>query len=234
MAASNVVPIEMNLGGPRGVYAYLVTAGRPFVIDTGVPGNAPRILDTMRHAHIAPSDLALILITHGHTDHTGSAWDLKQATGAPVAIHALDAPALEAGDSMPVIGRTPEAQRLVEQMAASRADRLLAMHALTADVVIDRDRSLTDLGIAGRVIHTPGHTPGGLTVLLETGEAFVGDLIGGDPMRPGMPGLPFFAADTRELEASIRRVIELAPSVVYAGHEGPFTLEQLREAFGED
>jgi glyoxylase-like metal-dependent hydrolase (beta-lactamase superfamily II) len=224
-----VVPINLASGGPRGLFAYLVRAGRPIIVDAGTPGNAPRILEALSAEGIDPHDVALILITHGHTDHTGSAADLKEATGAPVAIQALDAPALEAGDSMPVVGRTPAAQRLVEQMAAGRAERLLAMKPLTPDIVVDEERSLADLGIAARLIHTPGHTPGGLTLLLDSGEAIVGDLIATGP--EGRADLPYFADDVPALEDSIRRVIEAAPTIVYAGHEGPFTLEQLREAF---
>lgn len=231
MESDVVVPIMIGMGGPRGVFAYLVRAERPMLIDAGIPDSAPQILEILAAEGIDPHDLGLILITHGHTDHTGSAWELKQATGAPVAIQRADAYALERGESAPVVGRTPQAQAFIDGMAARRAERAAAVTGFPPDVIIDEEASLEDFGVHGRAIHMPGHTEGGLVVLLDSGEALVGDLVGADASNAHVPAPAMFAVNADEMDASIRRIVSLEPRVVYAGHAGPFTIEQMRRAF---
>lgn len=63
-------------------------------MDTGNPGRPDRILARLAECGVAPGDMRLILLTHGHVDHFGSAAELCERTGAPVAIHALDAEAV--------------------------------------------------------------------------------------------------------------------------------------------
>jgi hydroxyacylglutathione hydrolase len=232
MEGSTVVPIPISLGGPRTVDAFLVRGSRPILVDTGVPGMAPRILEALTAEGVDPRDVALILITHAHTDHTGSLPELVEATGAPVIVQRMDAPALEAGESAPVVGRTPEAQASIDQMAQRRAERAKAMRGVTPSVVVEEELSLAPYGIAGRVIHTPGHTEGGLTLLLDSAEAIVGDLIGSEPADPSVPAPAMYAVNAAEMDESIRRVIAERPERVYTGHAGSFTLEQLVAAFG--
>jgi glyoxylase-like metal-dependent hydrolase (beta-lactamase superfamily II) len=77
--------------------------------------------------------------------------------------------------------------------------------AANADVVLgDEELSLADYGIPARIIPTSGHSMGSVSVLLETGDAFVGDLaMNGFPLRLG-PGLPIFAEDMTKVKKSWR------------------------------
>ena len=77
MPAIRVTPIRSLVAN-----AYLLQADRTVLVDTGNPGNAPRILQAMNRAGVRPRDLALILLTHGHLDHFGSIHELVAATGA--------------------------------------------------------------------------------------------------------------------------------------------------------
>ncbi len=61
------------------------------IVDAGMPHQANRILRRIRALGHSPQDVRLILITHGHIDHAGSALALKRATGAPIALHRGDA-----------------------------------------------------------------------------------------------------------------------------------------------
>jgi glyoxylase-like metal-dependent hydrolase (beta-lactamase superfamily II) len=71
------------------------------LVDTGNPGKADRILERLAKRGVAPDDIRLILVTHGHVDHFGSAAELRERTGAPVAVHALDAEAVRQGIHRP-------------------------------------------------------------------------------------------------------------------------------------
>ena len=234
MPAQTVVPITFGQGGPRTVSAFIVTGDRPFLVDTGTPGNAPAILGRLDELGIPAEEIALIVITHAHPDHAGSAADLQVATNAPVLAQRMDAEAMDVGASEPVAGRTPGAQELVKQIEARRA----AMPdgpiypPVQPGIIVDDEHDLASLGIAARVIHTPGHTRGGLTVLLGNGEAITGDLVGSEGADPRVPALAFFATDEAAMQKSIAQVLVTRPSVVHTCHDGSFTLAELQDALG--
>jgi hydroxyacylglutathione hydrolase len=62
-----VVPLPLSISN-----AYLLLGDRPVLVDAGKPGEEEKLLDSLHQHGIAPSDLALVVLTHGHTDHTGA------------------------------------------------------------------------------------------------------------------------------------------------------------------
>jgi glyoxylase-like metal-dependent hydrolase (beta-lactamase superfamily II) len=92
--------------------------------------------------------------------------------------------------------------------------------------------SLVDFGIPGRAIPTPGHSPGSVSILLDSGEAFVGDLaMNRLPLRRS-PGLPIFADDPDEVIRSWHRLLELGVKIVYPAHGKPFPADVMRRVLG--
>ncbi|NTV58665.1 MAG: hypothetical protein HGA74_15485 [Deltaproteobacteria bacterium] len=76
---------------------------------------------------------------------------------------------------------------------------------LPVDLILgDEGLSLEPYGIAGQVIHTPGHTQGSVSILLEGGHALVGDLAMAMPPLRFRPGLSTFGSDMETLKASAR------------------------------
>jgi glyoxylase-like metal-dependent hydrolase (beta-lactamase superfamily II) len=92
------------------------------------------------------------------------------------------------------------------------------------DVVLGNEGlSLEKYGIPGKVIHTPGHTLGSVSVLLETGDAFVGCMThNGIPFRI-KPGLPIFAEDLPKLRDSWRSLLEQGAETIYPAHGDSFS-----------
>jgi len=80
---------------------------------------------------------------------------------------------------------------------------------VTIDLVLDDEEfQLEPWGISGKVLYTPGHTSGSMSVLLDNVQAFVGDLaMNGLPMRIG-PGMPFLAEDTNVIKKSWRVLLD--------------------------
>jgi len=72
------------------------------------------------------------------------------------------------------------------------------------------------------VIPVPGHTPGSIAILLDSGEAIVGDIAMRMIGRSKKPGRPILAWDLALNEESVRRLAALNPRLVYSGHGGPF------------
>jgi len=227
--------VQINIGQ---VNVFLVRgAAGCILVDAGNPDQADVILERLASYGVAPGDVRLILITHGHIDHFGSAAALRERTDAPVAVHALDADDLrqvaneqdspqQGGGLVTFLMRTPFLRRILG------LDRLSPCE---PDILLEGAESrLDEYGVAGRVILTPGHTHGSVSVLLDSGEAIVGDMVMGKLM--GLirrPGPPLIACDLEQNRASIRRLLDLAPHTVYVGHGGPFSAEAVSRFIGQ-
>jgi glyoxylase-like metal-dependent hydrolase (beta-lactamase superfamily II) len=208
-----VVPIPLSY-----VQTFLLRGERPILVDTGTPRCEDRIEQTLRAAGVNLRELALILITHGHTDHFGSAAALRARSGAPVAIHAADAAALRSGRNPALPGRG-----LFAAVGALVTRFQPAPPSLEPDILLTGETDLAAWGVAGRVIPTPGHTPGSVSIWLESGDLLIGDLAMGGFRGPGRLGQPFIVADAAQLRTSQQAMAALAPARVWTSHGGPFS-----------
>lgn len=218
---TEVIPISLG-----GAHAFLLKGQRSILVDTGTPGNAEIILRVLKARGVAPRDVSLILITHGHSDHFGSAFALRQATGAPVMIHQADAEALR-------IGRNPilSSDSWLGKLAARIIPRQIKNYVpFEPDILIESETSLAPYGVEGIIIPTPGHTAGSVSALLENGDAFVGDLLSGRILRKSRASLPVFAEDRQILIESLRGLLARHPQLLFCGHGGPFTPQQILQS----
>lgn len=224
MSRPYVVPIPMGF-----VHAFLVIQdGQAVLVDTGLPGSAPRILHAAAKHGIEPQQIKLIILTHGHTDHTGSALVVQSVCQAPIASHPLEAALLENGTNGP-LKSTTALGRLIA--SASNLESRVKPIPLHPDLFIDDGADLATFGIEARVLHTPGHTPGSLSLLASSGDALIGDLLLKTPLGFGQPSYPLFVDDFVALRASIRKVLDLNPSHLYAAHAGYIATELVRKWF---
>ena len=160
----------------------------------------------------------MILLTHGHWDHAGGAAGLRTATKAPVALHRADVDLVRRGDNG-VLRPTNLTGRLIRPFVDER------FPPFEPDVLIENEIDLRDFGVAARVLFTPGHSAGSLSVLTADGEAVIGDLLMGGWfggwLFPRSPGLHYFAEDRGQLHASIAKLLAASPRIIHPGHGGP-------------
>jgi glyoxylase-like metal-dependent hydrolase (beta-lactamase superfamily II) len=221
---ATILPIQLPLSN-----AYLVRGQHWFLIDTGAPGDASRILRAAHRQGIQPGDIAFILLTHGHVDHFGSAATLRQFTGAPIAVHQADLPYLEQG-------RNPEMAAVDLEGRLLRPFLPWSAPPLTPDIIFTDDIDLRAYGLEATVLPTPGHSPGSVALLLPDGALFAGDLLRGGYLggriMPRRPNPPFFATDLAQLWESLERVLTLPFTTMYVGHGGPLTAAAVRQRYG--
>lgn len=180
------------------------------LIDAGSPHHEQKILNKMRALN--RSDLRLIFITHAHFDHYGSAAALHQATGAPIAIHHQDACLMEQGQTPLGIVR---GRGKLARLFLPLYEKWVHFTPPKADLQLDDGDELEVFGIGGKVIHTPGHTPGSASLLVEGRIAFVGDLLSAN----GRPHAQrYYADDWEKLARSVERMKRIGPELTYTGH----------------
>ena len=233
MSDVKVLPIPVKMG-PMTVMAYALIGDRVVIVDTGVGGQAPRILEAVAGEGRALSDISLILLTHGHGDHAGSAAALREKTGAPIALGAGDEEKCLEGVDREMRGRGAVGRAMLAMIRRRQAKSGHTAGPM-ADIIVDGEFPLDGYGVDAVAVPMPGHTRGSLAVFTASGDALVGDLLGGGGRTRAEPERGVFVCDEDAMTASIMSVIARAPRLTYTGHyEQPFTLEQLESAFPDD
>lgn len=219
---SVVIPISLGM-----VSAFIVRGERTILIDTGYKGSENKILKKMIEEGINPNELSLILLTHGHDDHFGSANVLRKETGAPIAIHKYDADNIRNGCNGKLYPTGGLGKFVSLFMGSGEKSKGKGFE---PDVIIEEGLDLEEYGVKGYVIPTPGHTQGSISVALDSREIIIGDLMMAFFQRK-KPGYPVWAQDIVKVKNSIQEVMKMSPKIIYAGHGGPFTPETVMKKF---
>jgi len=191
---------------------YVVVEGKELtLIDTGMPGNAGKILNYVTKIGKQPSDISQIVLTHYHIDHAGSAYELKKATNAKIAVHEEDADFVSG------------------KKAAPKPKNILfrAFSSVIKVKPVEVDTRLKEGDKIGRliVVHSPGHTAGSICLHdVENKVLFVGDALRyKDGKLEGPPER--MTPDMSAAKQSIRKIAKLDFDLMLSGHGDPLRPE---------
>jgi hydroxyacylglutathione hydrolase len=217
-------PIKLGID-----HCYIIRDAGCIMVDGGSPGQAEGFRQALAGLSLKPRDIQLIVLTHGHWDHIGSAQAIQALTGARLALHRQEKDWLEQS-RMPVPPGVTAWGRIFGQIMALFMP-LVHIAPAKVDVVLgDEALSLAEYGIPGKIMATPGHSRGSVSIVLETGDAFVGDLAMGEfPLRLS-PGLPIFAEDMQQVRQSWRSLLDAGVKTIYPAHGTPFPADIMRRA----
>ena len=190
--------------------AYVVQGERgDLLIDAGMDADGKKLAAALAAAGEKPEDIAVIVVTHAHPDHVGGLAAMKALTGAKVVCTAEAAGCLRRGASSPIVPRTLMG-RFIDAISPE-----WKLAPVEPDLTFVDEMDLTPLGFAGKAVRMPGHSADSLCLFLDTGEAFVGDLVRGSgrDLSFGM-----FYEDEAACAESLRRVIAASPRTVHLSH----------------
>ncbi len=182
----------VNVGYDSTNYYVLGASAARLLVDVGMPGTLPKLMASLRRKDIRIQDIGYLLATHYHPDHAGLAQDIK-AQGVQLIVLEPQLPAI------------PQLKTFIKP-SMPYAD--ITLHD-TIQLAIDDSRAfLRTIGIAGSIIGTPGHSDDSVTLVLDDGGAFTGDL---PP--------PLVGADDA-VARSWQAIRSLKATTIYPGH-GP-------------
>jgi glyoxylase-like metal-dependent hydrolase (beta-lactamase superfamily II) len=218
----SIYPIQLGFD-----CCYIIQDKGTIMIDGGTPGKIKAFMKGIGKLSIRPEQIKLIVITHGHWDHISSVKDIKEKTGAKIAIHEKEKEWLEKGLKPMPPGVNLWGRFLSKAMTMCLP--LIKVPAAPVDIVIGNEGfSLAEYGISGSIIHTPGHSSGSVSVLLDTGDFFVGDMAMNEFPLSLRPGFPVFAEDYDKLKESWRKLLDQGAKTVYPSHGKPFPASIIR------
>jgi glyoxylase-like metal-dependent hydrolase (beta-lactamase superfamily II) len=195
------------VGGPeitdsRDGCIYLIKFSELLLIDTGAGWSIEKVINNIQKIGFDCKNISRILLTHCHIDHIGGVPAIKKRFGSKIYIHKLDAPPIEKGD--PILTAANWYQT--------------TFPATPVDVKFNDPEEILRIGEEKiTCLHTPGHTPGSISIYLDKDGKrilFGQDLHG--------PLLEEFGSNIEDYDRSTKKLLDLDADILCEGHFGVY------------
>jgi glyoxylase-like metal-dependent hydrolase (beta-lactamase superfamily II) len=215
-----------------GTNYYLLKCHDGFLlVDAGWVGRYGKFKKALDRLGIGIDSIKYILLTHHHHDHAALIQNIRSDTNCRVIVHKEEVDYLRRGLTFTDNTRQFNAWLKLLDKVTSPFIRLSYMPVILNgnDIIIsDDDYDLYGLtGIRARVIHTPGHSKGSLSLLLESGTCFVGDVAMNTLKIFGQRQRPVEAEDYNVVYQSWQKLIHYGAKTIYPSHGSSFVVDEL-------
>ena len=216
-----IITIRAGVGN-----VYLVIADRDFfLVDSGTSRHEKKIVKAIISRGLELSKLQFIFLTHTHYDHAGCAAFLKNMTDTKIIVHASEAENLASGYSGVPNGTNPFF-KIISFFGKRIKKPFHVFEPVEPNITLNDTFDLSKFGIHGQIIHTPGHTSGSSSLIIEN-EAFVGDTV----FNIGGFIYPPFANDEDALLNSWERLLNQDVDMYYPAHGKPVSKDKLLKEY---
>lgn len=213
----DIKTIDLNFFSPETIASYLLeTAEGPVLMETGPDTTFGNLEAGLSRLGYAPADVKHVFVTHIHLDHSGAAWRFAEA-GSTVYVHPRGAPHLV------------DPEKLLKSATMIYGDRMDELWGRVRGMDGDRVVALGDAesvsigGLEIKAFDTPGHA-GHHNAYLVRGVLFTGDVAGCRiSAGPVIPPTPPPEINVEKWHASIDRIREISPDMLYPTHFGGFS-----------
>jgi glyoxylase-like metal-dependent hydrolase (beta-lactamase superfamily II) len=215
---------DIKIIGLDFVNAYLIKAKDGFIlIDTGLPYQCERLEKELISAGCPPDRLKLILITHGDWDHAGNAAGLRGKYHVKIAMHPGDVDQVKNGLFLKrkVRPLTYKIKFAIRMLTRKLKKNTMGFPKFEPDILLSDGQSLEAYGLAAKVIHLPGHTPGSIGILTAEGDLFAGDTF----VNNKKPDSARIIENSGQLKSSLDKLKRMNVRMVYPGHGKPFLMD---------
>jgi len=212
-----IIPIRTGVGN-----AYLAIADKNFfLIDSGTSGHEKKIVKAITSKGLELNKLQFIFLTHTHYDHAGCAAFLKNLTGSKIIVQTSEAEKLANGYAGVPNGTNPFF-KIISFFGKRINKPFHVFEQVEPDITFNDKFDLAEFGIQGQIIHTPGHTSGSSSLIIEN-VAFVGDTVFN--IRSFI--YPPFANNEDELLKSWGKLLDQDVKIYYPAHGKPVSKDKL-------
>jgi glyoxylase-like metal-dependent hydrolase (beta-lactamase superfamily II) len=211
---NTIYPIET---GKFSGNVYLIKNNDHYVlIDTGLKSKRYFVVEKLRAFGCSEGKLKCILLTHGDVDHCGNAAYLSKLYNCPVGMHKNDSIVAVSGDMF--INR-----RKKNPFVAFLVRKLMGMEKFKPDFYLEENQNLKAYGIDAKIVHTPGHSPGSVTIITSDGACFCGDLY----ENTKKPKINALIDDPVEMLNSVSKLENYNITLIYPGHGKSFLPDEI-------
>lgn len=147
------------------------------LIDTGRKSSKKELFDRINNI-IGKNKLSCLILTHTHFDHVENAKSLKEKYNCKILVHQSEVTHIKNGNT-PLPGGTNLLTKFMINMLGKRAQSRYKYDPVDPDILVDKLYGLSSLGFNGDIIPTPGHSKGGLSIIIDDQIAIAGDTIFG-------------------------------------------------------
>ncbi|MCM2287141.1 MAG: MBL fold metallo-hydrolase [Desulfobacula sp.] len=195
---------------------YLISDGNRFLlVDSGTKRDWNRLNKVIGTLGATHASLVALVLTHCHFDHAENAAKLKQTHGTPIWVHRSEGACLRNGENPVIQGSIPVTKFLIQVLSRTRRLGHLNYAPADYDRLVDERLDLNPFGFPGYILHTPGHTPGSLSVIIENDIALVGDTLFGI-LRGSV--FPPFAGDPKLMVQSWKKLLDTGCTTFLPAH----------------
>ena len=222
---TNGYAVYKVLGGRSNVFL-IQHNNKHLLIDTSIKGNEKELIKTLSKLDVTKESLIALILTHSHFDHVGNAYSIKNLFDTKIYIHSSEKINLQNA-----IVKIPKGiatiPRFISYLGSKVAEKFKFAEA-QPDVCVEDSFDFKDIGLNITILHTPGHSIGSMSIIVDGEIAIVGDLMFG-VFYNGL--IPPFADFPSEMINSWGKLLETECKIFLPSHGSERSRELVQKKF---